>query len=169
MQTPLRGKEIARRKKKKSYLLCFSLVNIPLITRQQLSLAGFIYQEGACLCPLCGITISLASIDPNETYQWKFFRQIHREKIHHLGKRCAFLLCESGTNIDDLYPLLFPQQSEHVHWKDAEQPDFSDYNIRIQSFACWPYAQQEGNSFVTPPIMAKQGFYFSGLFYISFD
>lgn len=164
MRKALRGNEIDRRKK--NYLL-FSLLKIPLITRQQLALAGFIYQDGECLCPLCGITINLSNIDQNETYQWKYFRQIHREKIHHLGKRCAFLLCESGTNIDDLYPLLFPQEPGKAYWEDAEQAEFNDYNIRLQSFASWPYGQQEENSFVTPSIMAKQGFYFSGLFAFS--
>lgn len=133
-----------------------------MITRQQLALAGFIYRERECRCPQCGISIHLSSIDENQNYPWNHFRRIHREKIHHLGKRCAFLLCESGTNIDDLYPGLFAQQDEKSQWDDAEQPDFSDYSVRLQSFASWPRFHHADNSFVTPSIMAEQGFYFSG-------
>ena len=129
-----------------------------MLTRQQLALAGFIYRERECVCPQCGITIHLSSIDENQSYEWNHFRRIHREKIHRLGKRCAFLLCESGTNIDDLHPTLFAQSQ----WDDAEHPEFQDHNVRLQSFASWPHFQhQTDKSFVTPLILAEQGFYFS--------
>ncbi|CAF1037005.1 unnamed protein product [Rotaria sordida] len=139
-----------------------SLLNFPLITRHQLALAGFIYRETKCLCPQCGITIDLISLDDNATYASNYFRKLHREKVSYLGKRCAFLLCESATNIDDLHPSLISQQGEKLQWDDAEQPDFSDYSERLQTFHSWPYLQQEENTFVTPSLLAKHGFYFSG-------
>jgi ribosomal protein S27E len=103
--------------------------------------------------------IHLANLDQNKTYDANYFRKLHREKIAYLGKRCAFLLCESGTNIDDLHP---SQQQEKLQWYDAEQPDFSDYTTRLQTFDSWPYLQQEENSFVNRSSMARHGFYFSG-------
>ncbi|CAF0978981.1 unnamed protein product [Rotaria sordida] len=139
-----------------------SLLNFPLITRHQLALAGFIYRETKCLCPQCGITIDLTSLDDNAIYASNYFRKLHREKVSYLGKRCAFLLCESATNIDDLHPSLISQQGEKLQWDDAEQPDFSDYYVRLQTFHSWPYLQQGENTFVTPPLLAKHGFYFSG-------
>ncbi len=90
----------------------FSLLNISSTTRHQLALAGFIYRDTECVCLQCGITINLISLDENITYTSNYFRKLHREKISRLGKRCAFLLCESGTNIDDLHPLLPSQQEE---------------------------------------------------------
>ncbi len=145
----------------------FSLLNFSSTTRHQLALAGFIYRDTECVCLQCGITINLISLDENITYISNYFRKLHREKISYLGKRCAFLLCESGTNIDDLHPLLPSQQEEKPQWTDAEQPDFSDYTIRLQTFHSWPLLQQEENTFVTPSSMAKHGFYYSGLVFES--
>jgi hypothetical protein len=127
-----------------------------------LALAGFIYQERECLCPQCGVMINLSSLDRDDTYAANHFRKLHREKISNLGKRCAFLLCESGTNIDDLRPSFSPQPQQKLQWDDAEQTDFCDYTIRLQSFQTWPYSQQQENTFITPSTMAKHGFYFSG-------
>jgi hypothetical protein len=110
------------------------------------------------------VNINITNLDNNNIYASNYFRKLHREKISYLGKRCAFLLCESGTNIDDLHPPLPSQQQEKPQWDDAEQPDFSDYTKRLQSFDSWPYLQQEENTFVTSLAMAKHGFYFSGLF-----
>jgi hypothetical protein len=127
-----------------------------------LAFAGFIYREGECLCPQCGVMIHLSSLDSNDIYAANYFRKLHREKISYLGKRCAFLLCESGTNIDDLHSSFTSENQDKSQWDDAEQPDFSDYTIRLQSFQSWPYSHQEENTSITPSIMAKHGFYFSG-------
>ncbi|CAM4768751.1 unnamed protein product [Rotaria magnacalcarata] len=139
-----------------------SLLNFPLITRRQLALAGFIYREPLCLCPQCGVTIDLKSLNDNHTYPSNYFRLSHRKKLSHLGKRCAFLLCESGTNIDDLHPPFSYQVEETVEWDDAEQPEFRDYAKRVETFNAWPYLQREEKTFVTPSSMAIHGFYFSG-------
>lgn len=136
-------------------------MNIPSITRHQLALAGFIYRDNECVCPQCGIKINLITLDINNIYPSNYFRKLHREKISHLGKRCTFLLCQSGTNIDDLHlPLPFHQQ-EKLQWDDAEQPEFSDYMTRLQTFDTWPYSQEKENTFVTSSNMAEHGFYFS--------
>lgn len=137
-------------------------MNIPSTTRLQLALAGFIYRDPECLCPQCGISINLISIDENITYAGNHFRIIHREKVSYLGKRCAFLLCESGTNIDDLHPPLSSQVGAAIVWDDAEKPDYSDYTIRLQTFPSWPHLEQAADTHVTPAIMATHGFYFSG-------
>ncbi len=83
-----------------------------------------------------------------------------------MGKRCPFLLCESGTNIDDLHTLLSLQQQPQ--WDDAEEPEYINYTKRLQSFESWPDLQQQINgaqkTFVTPQVMAKHGFYFSGIY-----
>ncbi|CAF3445319.1 unnamed protein product [Rotaria sp. Silwood1] len=139
-----------------------SLLHFPLTTRHQLALAGFIYRETKCLCPQCGVTIDLTSLDDNATYASNYFRKLHREKVSHLGQRCTFLLCEPGTNIDDLHPPLESQKREKLQWNDAEEPDFSDYNVRLQTFNSWPYLQERANTFVTPQLLANNGFYFSG-------
>ncbi|CAF2659502.1 unnamed protein product [Rotaria sp. Silwood2] len=139
-----------------------SLLNLPSTTRHLLALAGFIYRETKCLCPQCGVTIDLTSLDDNATYASNYFRKLHRNKVSCLGKRCEFLLCESATNIDDLHPPLASQKGEKLQWDDAEQPDFSDYNVRLQTFDSWPYLQEGENTFVTPQLLANNGFYFSG-------
>ncbi|CAF2910576.1 unnamed protein product [Rotaria sp. Silwood2] len=140
-----------------------SLLNFSLTTCHQLALAGFIYCETRCLCPQCGVIIDLTSLDDNTTYASNYFRKLHREKVFCLGKHCRFLLCETGTNIDDLRSQLVSQQGEKSQWDDAEQPDFNDYNIRLRTFDSWPHLQQAENSFVTPVLLAKNGFYFSDL------
>lgn len=144
----------------------FSLTHFPSITRRQLALAGFIYRESECVCPQCGITINLEHIDENAEYSSNHFRKLHRKKVSFLGKRCSFLLCESGTNIDDLHtPLSSLQQPQ---WDDAEEPEYINYTTRLQSFETWPARQTNGiaqKTFVTPQTMAKHGFYFSGFIY----
>jgi hypothetical protein len=146
------------------FTILFSLLNFPSIIRHQLALAGFIYrQETECICPQCEVSINLQNINENNTYEANYFRKLHRIKALHLGKRCAFLLCQSGTNIDNLHPALPSQQKDKPQWDDAEQPEFSDYSVRLETFQTWPHLQQEGNTFVTPSAMAKHGFYFSGL------
>ncbi|CAF1267965.1 unnamed protein product [Adineta steineri] len=142
-----------------------SLTHFPLLTRRQLALAGFIYRQSECLCPQCGIEINLEGINENSEYESNHFRKLHRKKVSFLGKRCSFLLCESGTNIDDLHTSLSsPQQPQ---WDDAEEPDYINYTTRLQSFETWPGLQQQKDegiqkTFVTPQAMAKHGFYFSG-------
>jgi hypothetical protein len=144
------------------FINLFSLLYFSPITRHQLALAGFICRETECICPQCGVIINLDNLDEDNIYESNYFRKLHRDKVSYLGKRCAFLLCESGTNIDDLHPALSSQQQEKPQWDDAEQPDFSDYNIRLQTFQSWPHLQQLENTFVTPSTMARHGFYFSG-------
>ena len=136
----------------------FSLVNFPLRTRYELALAGFIYRDCQCLCSTCGVTINLITLDESRTYASNYFRTLHRQKTLHLGKRCPFLLCELGTNTDDLRA----QQDEKLLWEDAEQPDFIDYSKRLQSFQSWPHRRQLTNTFVTPAALAEHGFYYSG-------
>ncbi|CAF3781379.1 unnamed protein product [Rotaria sp. Silwood1] len=139
-----------------------SLLHFPLTIRRQLALAGFMYRETKCLCPQCGITVDLISLDHNATYASNHFRKLHREKISHLGKRCAFLLCEPGTNINDLHSPLESQEVEKIQWDDAEEPDFADCNVRLQTFHSWPYVKEKENTFVTPQLLAYNGFYFTG-------
>ncbi|CAF3984578.1 unnamed protein product, partial [Adineta steineri] len=140
-----------------------TLLNLPLPTLRQLALAGFIYQNSECVCLQCGITIHLNDLDENHVYPSNYFRKLHREKTSYLGKRCGFLLCESGTNIDDLHPLLPSEQDKKLEWDDAEEPNFNDYTTRLETFHSWPYLQQNENTFVTPSTMAKHGFYYSGI------
>jgi hypothetical protein len=154
-------------------LFLSSVTHFPLITRRQLALAGFIYRQSECVCPQCGVKINLEHLDENSEYVSNYFRKLHRKKVSFLGKRCSFLLCESGTNIDDLHIPLSSQQQPQ--WDDAEEPEFINYTKRLQSFELWPDSQeQEGNgaqkTFVTPQTMAKHGFYYSGfhLYFICF-
>ncbi|CAF4799446.1 unnamed protein product [Rotaria sp. Silwood1] len=141
-----------------------NLTYFPSITRRQLALAGFIYRNNKCVCPQCGVCINLEAIDEDCEYTSNYFRKLHRQKVSCLGKRCSFLLCESGTNIDDLHPPLSSQQQPQ--WDDAEEPEYMNYIARLQSFESWPASQEEINgtqeTFVTPQTMAKHGFYFSG-------
>lgn len=138
-----------------------------MITRRQLALAGFIYRESECVCQQCGATINLQQIDENTEYASNYFRKLHRKKVSYLGKRCSFLLCESGTNIDDLHTPLSSQQQPQ--WDDAEEPEYINYSKRLQSLESWPDSQHQINgaqkTFVTPQTMAKHGFYFSGFIY----
>jgi len=142
----------------------FSLTHLPSDTRRQLALAGFIYRESECACPQCGVTINLQHLDENAEYSSNYFRQLHRKKLSFLGKRCSFLLCESGTNIDDLQKPLTPQLQPS--WDDAEEPEYINYTKRFESFDSWPDSQPQINgaqkTFVTPQAMAEHGFYFSG-------
>jgi hypothetical protein len=142
----------------------FSLTHFPPQTRRQLALAGFIYRQSECICPQCGVEINLEHIDENLEYSSYHFRKLHRKKVSFLGKRCSFLLCESGTNIDDLHIPLTSQQQ--LSWDDAEEPEYINYTKRLQSFDLWPDLQQQisgaQKTFVTPQTMAKHGFYFSG-------
>jgi hypothetical protein len=145
----------------------FSLTHFPLITRRQLALAGFTYRQSECVCPQCGVKINLEHMNENSEYASNHFRKLHRKKVSFLGKRCSFLLCESGTNIDNIHtPLLSQQQPQ---WDDAEEPEYINYATRLQSFDTWPDLQQQTNlaqkTFVTPETMAKHGFYFSGFIY----
>ncbi|CAF3964656.1 unnamed protein product [Rotaria sp. Silwood2] len=141
-----------------------SLTHLPSITRRQLALAGFIYREDQCVCPQCGVKIDLDTIDENSEYASNYFRKLHRKKVSFLGKRCSFLLCESGTNIDDLHTPLSSQQQPQ--WDDAEEPEYINYTIRLQSFESWSHLHPQINgaqkTFVTPQTMSKHGFYFSG-------
>ncbi len=147
-------------------LFCFSLRHFPSITRRQLALAGFIYRQSECVCPHCGVKINLEHIDENSEYASNHFRKLHRKKVSFLGKRCSFLLCESGTNIDDLHTPLSSQQQPQ--WDDAEDPEYINYTKRLQSFDSWSDLQQQINgaqkTFFTPQTMAKHGFYFSGFY-----
>lgn len=141
----------------------FSLVNFLPTTLRQLAFAGFIYRNKICFCPQCGVNIDLNSLDKNVTYASNYFRKLHRTNTVQLGKRCAFLLCESGTNIHDLYSSLScAAEEDKPQWDDAEYPDLIDYTVRLQTFHSWPYLRQAQNSFVTSTTMAKQGFFFSG-------
>jgi hypothetical protein len=144
----------------------FSLTNFPLITRRQLALAGFIYRQFECVCPQCGVKINPEDIEENSEYPSNYFRKLHRAHVSFLGKRCSFLLCESGTNIDDLHTPLSSQQQPQ--WDDAEEPEYINYTKRFQSFDTWSDSQRQINgaqkTFVTPETMAKHGFYFSGFF-----
>ncbi len=148
-------------------LFFFSLTHFPTITRRQLALAGFIYRQSECVCAQCGVKINLEHIDENFEYPSNYFRKLHRKKVSFLGKRCSFLLCESGTNIDDLHTPLTSQQQQ-PSWDDAEEPDYINFTKRLQSFDSWPDSQQQirgaQKTFVTPQTMAKHGFYFSGLY-----
>ncbi|CAF3816337.1 unnamed protein product [Rotaria sordida] len=140
-----------------------NLTHFPSITRRQLALAGFIYRQDECVCPQCGVQINLDNIDENSEYASNYFRKLHRKKVSFLGKRCSFLLYESGTNIDDLHTPLSSQQQPQ--WDDAEEPEYINYTTRLQSFETWPDLLQINTiqkTFVTPQTMAKHGFYFSG-------
>ena len=143
----------------------FRLVNFPLATRRQLALAGFIYRQSACVCLRCDTTISLQDLDVNVDYAENHFRKLHRQLVSTEKKRCAFLLCQLDTNIDDLRPATGQQRQ----WDDAEHPEFSNFNTRFESFASWPCLSELNsatNSHVTPSSMAKHGFFFSGsMFY----
>ena len=142
----------------------FSLTNFPQITHRQFALAGLIYRRGECLCSQCGIKINLEYIGENVEYDSNHFRKLHRRKVSLLGKRCSFLLCEPGTNIDDLHNSSSSQQQ--AQWNDAEVPEYNSYTERLQSFKSWPKSKHETNEaekiFVTPEAMAKHGFYYSG-------
>lgn len=141
-----------------------SLTNFPLSTRRQLALAGFIYRQLECVCPQCGVKIDLDRIDDNTEYASNYFRKSHRKKVALLGKRCSFLLCESGTNIDDLHAPLTSQQQPL--WDDAEEPEYISFTKRLESFQTWPDSCEQisgaQKTFVTPQTMAKHGFYYSG-------
>lgn len=148
--------------------VCVSLAQFPSDTRFQLALAGYVYRDSECVCPQCGVSINLESIDTNAEYPSNHFRKLHRKKVAFLGKRCSFLLCEAGTNIDDLHPS--PPAQQQPQWTDAEEPDFANYTARLQSFASWtglPHVSSDGaqQTFVTPQTMAKHGFFASGLVY----
>lgn len=143
-----------------------SLPSFPSLTRRQLAFAGFVFRQSECVCAQCGVTIDLQSIDDNVEYAWNYFRKLHRKKVVHLGKRCSFLLCESGTNIDDLHTPLSSQQQPQ--WDDAEEPEYINYSKRLQSFESWSDTHFQFNgaqqTFITPQTMAKHGFFFSGIF-----
>lgn len=143
----------------------FRLVNFPLAIRRQLALAGFIYRQSACVCIRCDTTISLQNLDENVDYAANHFRKLHRELVSTEKKRCAFLLCQLDTNIDDLRPTAGQQRP----WDDAEHPEFSNFTTRFESFTSWPCLSELNsttNSHVTPSTMAKHGFFFSGsMFY----
>lgn len=147
---------------RKRISLCafFSLLDFPELTRQQLALAGFIYRNDECICLQCGIKIHFNLLNNNQIYANNFFRKLHREKISLLGKRCAFLLCETGTNIDDLPSIVFTQE-QRTKWIDAEVPEFVEYSARLQTFQSWPHAYNESSS-VKPTLLAEHGFYLSG-------
>ncbi|CAF4961336.1 unnamed protein product, partial [Rotaria sp. Silwood1] len=117
------------------------LLNFPLTTCRQLALVGSIYHETKCLCPQCEITIDLKSFDANTVYASNYFRKLHREKISCLGKRCAFLLCEISTNIDELRPSFESEQGEKSQWNDAERSDFRNNDVRLRTFDSWPHLQ----------------------------
>jgi hypothetical protein len=102
-------------------------------------------------------------LNENAEYALNYFRKLHREKVSQLGTRCSFLLCESGTNIDDLRPSLPSGSQEKPQWDDAEHREFTEYTTRFETLDSWPQGAKAQNSFVTPAIMAKHGFYFSGL------
>ncbi|CAF3609527.1 unnamed protein product [Rotaria socialis] len=142
-----------------------SLAHLPLITRRQLALAGFVHRQNECVCPQCGVKINLEHFDENVEYESNHFRKLHRKKVSLLGKRCSFLLYESGTNIDDLHTPL--SSNQQPHWDDAEIPEYINYAVRLHSYALWPYSQEQVEGaqklFVTPQIMAKHGFYFTGV------
>lgn len=136
------------------------------MTRRQLALAGFIYRQLECVCPQCGVKIDLDRLDENTEYASNYFRKSHRKKVAFLGKRCSFLLCESGTNIDDLHAPLTSQQQQPL-WDDAEEPEYISFTKRLESFQTWPDSQAQlsgaQRTFVTPQAMAKHGFYYSGM------
>ncbi|CAF1034016.1 unnamed protein product [Adineta ricciae] len=141
-----------------------SLTHFPSETRRQLALAGFVYRQSQCVCPQCGIEINLTSIDTNTEYAPNYFRKLHRKKVAHLGKRCSFLLCVA-TNIDDLRTP--PSSQQQPQWDDAEEPEYNQYSMRLQSLESWPplerfTADSAQKTFVTPETMAKHGFFFSG-------
>jgi hypothetical protein len=127
-------------------------------------LAGFIYQQYQCFCPKCGIKIDLEHIDDDSEYVSNHFRKLHRTKVSSLGKHCSFLLCEVGTNINDIGGPVSTQQRSL--WDDAEMPEFSAYKVRLETFEQWPVSnthnQDAQQTFVTPEALAKHGFYFSG-------
>ena len=135
-----------------------SLQHYPSSTRRQLALAGFSHQQSQCLCAQCEVKISFDSIDENVDYAANHFRRWHRELIDRLNRHCAFLICQSGTNIDDLRPVLLLDQ-QTIRWDDAEHPQFDTYAVRLETFSTWTHDQQ---SFVTPVALAKHGFFFSG-------
>ena len=145
-----------------------SLTHFPYETRHQLALAGFIYRDSKCGCPECGVTINLETLNQNVQYASNYFRKLHRQKVSFLGKRCSFLLCRSGTNIDNLHTPLTSQQQPL--WDDAEEPEYINYTKRFESFDSWPDSHPHINgaqkTFVTPQAMAEHGFYFSGLCFI---
>lgn len=109
------------------------------------------------------MTIDFRSLNDTHNYPSNYFRKIHRERVAHLGKRCPFLLCESGTNIDDLHAPITTKSEEKPDWEDAEEPDYSDFNKRLETFKSWPHIDKVENTFATPAIMANHGFYFSGI------
>ena len=158
------GKHIRHSKITRLGFVRISLTHFSPTTRRQLALAGFIYRQSECVCPQCGVKINLKRIDENAEYAWNHFRKLHRKEVLRLGKRCSFLLCESGTNIDDLHPPLASQQQPL--WDDAEEPEYISFTKRLESFETWPDSQEAMSgaqkTFVTPQTMAKHGFYFSG-------
>lgn len=157
--------------KSKQFFVIFSLTDYPSITRRQLALAGFIYRQNDIVCPQCGVSIPLDHIDEDLEYASNYFRQLHRKKVSALGKRCSFLLCELGTNIDDLHIALTSKQQPL--WEDAEVPEHIPYAKRLQSFELWPDLQKQivtaEKTYVTPETMAKYGFFFSGLISVVFN
>ena len=136
--------------------LSCSLQHYPSSTRRQLALAGFSHQQSQCRCAQCDVTISLHSIDENIEYVANHFRRLHREM---LVRHCPFLACQSGTNIDDLHPVLLLLDQHTIRWDDAEHSQFANYAVRLETFSTWTNDQP---SFVTPVNMAKYGFFFSG-------
>lgn len=108
--------------------------------------------------------INLERIDENAEYASNYFRKLHRKEVSRLGRRCSFLLCESGTNIDNLHPPLTSQQQPL--WDDAEEPEYISFTKRLESLETWPDSQEQitgaQKTFVTPQAMAKHGFYYSG-------
>lgn len=107
--------------------------------------------------------MDLLEIKDNIEYPSNHFRKIHRKKSSQLGKRCGFLICEVGTNIEDLRK---PNSDENNTWSDAEEPDFIDKAKRLASFRSWSpnsvQNDQPQQTFVTPEALATYGFFFSG-------
>ncbi|CAF0733077.1 unnamed protein product, partial [Didymodactylos carnosus] len=137
-----------------------SLPIFPSLTRHQLAIAGFHYRNEKICCPSCGVSINIEDLDVNKEYESNYFRKLHRKKVSQVGIRCSFLLEETGQNINDLSPSL-------TNDRPPEEPEYANYEKRLETFSSWPHRNKDETetsktSYVTPEIMAKFGFFYSG-------
>jgi len=124
--------------------------------KRQLAFAGFVGKRDEVSCFRCPVTLSKKEIDENFEYSSNYFRQIHRKRVFQLKQRCSFLLCQVGTNTDDLHQI----STSTFDWAVAEYPEFQHLQTRLETFSSWPY--RDGQSrFVNAELLAKSGFFFT--------
>lgn len=129
-----------------------------------MAIAGFILQDSLPTCTLCGITIEPETLNKDEEYPENTFRSIHRQKVVDLGKRCGFLLCDNGSNIENVRESISSKNLKALD--DAENPEFRDFSARLASFDEWPIKTQIESqaelSTINVKNMATHGFFYSG-------